>query len=229
MIDCLSPLTLKHLNETLALKTGWKSIISSRIYARRNMNASIRSGGCGHLKTGKAPSEMATINSMSPKHPNLWVGFMERISCECWKLEGLKNFWHRNRNDYSSSERLPHDPPTAGLSKGVANSQSRSATALPPIIELKELSIDKAPPKMQSSPVVEYPKASDNASPTSTTSLKAGIVSSADTFSSPTRPLTEEDFLASKRKFEPSYEANIESFFHDIYVGEARKMGRPGR
>lgn len=82
---------------------------------------------------------------------------------------------------------------------------------------------------MQSPPVVEYPKASDNASPTSTTSLKAGIVSSADAFSSPTRPLTEEDFLASKRKFEPSYKANIESFFHDIYVGEARKMGRPGR
>lgn len=229
MIDCLSPLTLKHLNETLALKTRWKSIISSRIYARRNMNGSTRSGGCGHIKTGKAPSEMARINSMSPKHPNLWVGFMERKSGECWKLEGLKNSWHRNRNHYSSSERFPHDPPTAGLSKGVANSQSRSATALPPIIELKELSTDKAPPKMQSSPVVEYPKASDNASPTSTTSLKAGIVSSADAFSSPTRPLTEEDFLASKRKFEPSYEANIESFFHDIYVGEARKMGRPGR
>lgn len=55
------------------------------------MNGSTRSGGCGHLKTGKAPSEMATINSISPKHPNLLVGFMERKSGECWKLEGLKN------------------------------------------------------------------------------------------------------------------------------------------
>lgn len=82
---------------------------------------------------------------------------------------------------------------------------------------------------MQSSPVVEYPKVSDNTFPTSTTSLKAGIVSSADAFSPPTRPLTKDDFLASKREFIPGYQADIESFFHNICVGEARKMGRPER
>lgn len=235
MTDCLSPLTLKQPNEKLALKTWSKSIASSRIYAGRNTNGSTRSGGCRQIKARKAGSELTTINSMSLKHPNLWVGVMERKSGVCFSiphsgsLEGLKNSWHRNRNHYSSSERLPQVPHTTGLFNGIANSQSRSATALPPIAELKELSIDKVPPKMQSSPVVESPKVTNNTFPTSTSSFEAGIEDSADAFSSPRPPLTDDDFVTSNWKFKPGHQADIESFFHDIRLGEARKMGRPER
>lgn len=101
----------------------------------------------------------------------------------------------------------------AGLSKDAANQQFPAATSLSPIAELKELSIDKAPPKTKSPPELDFPE--------------AGIVDC------PTRararPITEADFLVSGRKFKPGHEADIASFFNDIRAEEARKMGRPER
>lgn len=89
---------------------------------------------------------------------------------------------------------------------------------------------------MQSSRGVESPKAVGETSPTSISHLEAGIVDSADAFSSPrppqlveARPITEDDFLASNWDFKLGYQADIEIFFHDIRVEEARKMGRPER
>lgn len=79
---------------------------------------------------------------------------------------------------------------------------------------------------MQSSPVVESPKVTNDTFPSS---FEVGIEDSADAFSSPRPPLTDDDFVASNWKFKPDHQADIESFFHVIRLGEARKMGRPER
>ena len=100
----------------------------------------------------------------------------------------------------------------AGLSKGAANQHS-AATALTPIAELKELSIDKVPPKTESPLELEI--------------SEPGIVDGSIRVGA--RPTTKADFLVSARKFKPGHEAEMAKFFHDIRVDEARKMGRPER
>lgn len=101
----------------------------------------------------------------------------------------------------------------AGLFKGTANQHYPAATSLTPIAELKELSIDRVPPKTESPPEVEFPD--------------AGIVDCPTR--AETRPTTEADFLVSGRKFKPGHKADIANFFNDIRAEEARKMGRPER
>lgn len=100
----------------------------------------------------------------------------------------------------------------AGLSKGAEN-QHPAATALTPIAELKELSIDMFPPKIKSPPELGIPE--------------PGIVNATTRVGA--IPATKADFLVSARKFKPGYEAEMGRFFHDIRVNEARKMGRPER
>lgn len=101
----------------------------------------------------------------------------------------------------------------AGSSKCAADQQFPAATSLIPIAELKELSIDKIPPKTKSPPELDFPEASIVDCSTRTRA----------------RQTTEKDFLVSARKFKPGHESEIVSFFNGIRVEEARKMGRPER
>ena len=159
--------------------------------------------------------------------------FFQKLRQEEMERIGKKRKMWADQSRESSS---PQIPLIAGVSKGAANPQVPFATALIPIIESHDPSIDKAPPKMQSSSRVEFPKAPDNTSPPTTSSPGARIVDSTDASSSPrpppcaaTSPVTEEDFLVSKRKFKPKYRADITRLFYEICVKETRKMGRPER
>lgn len=60
--DCLSPLTLKHLNDPIAMTISLRSIASFRIYGKRNSNGSTRNGRRKQLKAEIVPSEMTTPN-----------------------------------------------------------------------------------------------------------------------------------------------------------------------